>query len=176
MTLGTERPRMQSNATTVKEYLAGLPDDRRKAIRTVRTLIRKHLPKGYEEAMNWGMITYQVPLSTCPHTYNGQPLMYAGLASQKNHMAVYLTGIYASAGGRAVFETAYRATGKRFDVGVSCVRFRDLDDLPLPLIGETIASLSVTDLVALMQRTTSARKTRVGTATTRQPKRGAKKR
>ena len=89
---------MQSDAKTVTEYLAGLPDDRRKAIKTVRALIRKHLPKGYEEAMNWGMISYQVPLKTCPQTYNGQPLVYAALASQKNHMAVYLTGIYSSNG------------------------------------------------------------------------------
>ena len=67
---------------------------------TLRALVRKHLPKGYEEAMNWGMITYQVPLKTCPQTYNGQPLIYVALASQKNHMAVHLTGIYSSAQGR----------------------------------------------------------------------------
>ena len=134
---------MHSDAKTVAEYLAGLPDDRRRAIRAVRTLIRKRLPPGYEETMNWGMITYQVPLKTYPDTYNGEPLMYAALASQKHHMAVYLTGIYASQESRAVFETAYRATGKRFDVGKSCVRFTKLDDLPLPLIGETIGSMPV---------------------------------
>tara|TARA_B100000470_G_scaffold164139_1_gene128982 strand:- start:1263 stop:1874 length:612 start_codon:yes stop_codon:yes gene_type:complete len=107
---------------------------------TLRALVRKHLPKGYEEAMNWGMITYQVPLKTCPQTYNGQPLIYVALASQKNHMAVHLTGIYSSAQGRAKFEQAYRATGKRFDVGKSCVRFKQIDDLPLSLIGETVGS------------------------------------
>jgi hypothetical protein len=159
---------MQSDAKTVAEYLAGLTDDRRKAIRTLRTLIRKHLPTGYEEAMNWGMITYQVPLKTCPDTYNGQPLMYAALASQKNHMAVYLTGIYSSGAARSEFETAYRATGKRFDVGKSCVRFRRLDDLPLPLIGETIGSMSVPELMALVQGGASVRQTRT--------LRGAKKR
>lgn len=79
---------MQSDATIVAEYLAGLTDDRRKAIGTLRTLIQKHLPTGYEEAMNWEMITCQVPLKTRSDTYNGQPLMYAALASQKNHMAV----------------------------------------------------------------------------------------
>ena len=93
------------------------------------------------------MITGQVPLRTCPDTYNGQPLMYAVLASQKNYMAVYLTGIYTSATARRAFEKAYKATGKRWDVGKSCIRFRTLDDLPLPLIGETIAMMPVGELV-----------------------------
>ncbi len=81
--------------------------------------------------------------------------MYAALASKKNHMAVHLTGIYISEGSRAEFEGAYRATGKRFDVGQSCVRFRTLDDLPLPLIGETIASLGVAALVERVRQATS---------------------
>ena len=76
--------------------------------------------------------------------------MYAALASQKRHMAVYLTGIYADAKARAAFEKTYRATGKRFDVGKSCVRFRTFDDLPLPLIAEAIGSLSVDDLIELV--------------------------
>jgi uncharacterized protein YdhG (YjbR/CyaY superfamily) len=141
-----DRP-MQSKATTVKDYLAELPADRRVAISTVRDAIRMRLPNGYEEAMNWGMITYQVPLATCPDTYNGQPLMYAALASQKNHMAVYLMGIYMSEEARQDFETAYKATGKRFDVGKSCVRFKKLEDLPIELIGDAIASLEVEDFV-----------------------------
>ncbi|MGI9584813.1 MAG: DUF1801 domain-containing protein, partial [Acidimicrobiia bacterium] len=82
---------MRSDATSVDQYLAELPDDRRAAIETVRDTILANLPDGYEEAMNWGMITYQVPLATYPDTYNGKPLMYAALASQKHHMAVYLT-------------------------------------------------------------------------------------
>lgn len=143
---------MRSDAPTVAEYLTSLPDDRRAALRAVRRVIRQHLPPGYEEAMNWGMIAYQVPLRRYPDTYNGQPLMYAALASQKRHMAVYLTGIYADSSSRRVFERRYRATGKRFDVGQSCVRFRTLDDLPLALIGETIASISVDDLIALDRR------------------------
>ena len=134
---------MRSAARTVREYLAELPADRRKAISAVRKVIRENLPDGYDEAMNWGMITYQVPLATYPDTYNGQPLMYAALASQKNHMAVYLSGIYTNQGRRAAFEKAYKATGMRYDVGQSCVRFKTLEDLPLEVIGEAIASLSV---------------------------------
>ena len=76
---------MRSSATTVSAYLKTLPADRRRALSAVRKVIHQHLPMGYEEAMNWGMITYQVPLRTCPDTYNGQPLMYAALASQKRY-------------------------------------------------------------------------------------------
>jgi uncharacterized protein YdhG (YjbR/CyaY superfamily) len=138
---------MRSNANTVDEYMAELPSERREAIEAVREVILDHLPEGYEEVMNWGMITYQVPLETYADTYNGKPLMYAALASQKRHMAVYLTGIYMDEGTRAGFEADYLETGKRYDAGKSCVRFRSLEDLPLELIGETIGSLSVEDFV-----------------------------
>ena len=134
---------MRSDAATVDEYLTALPEDRREAIAAVRRQILDHLPEGYEEVMRWGMITYEVPLSICPETYNKKPLMYAALASQKNYMAVYLSGIYMDEKARAEFEAAYEAAGKRLDAGKSCVRFRTLDDLPLPLLGQTIASLSV---------------------------------
>ena len=90
---------MRSEAKTVDGYLAELPRDRREAISAVWRVIVENLPDGYEEAMNWGMITYQVPLSTYPETYNKQPLMYAALASQKNHMAVYLSASTPSKGG-----------------------------------------------------------------------------
>jgi uncharacterized protein YdhG (YjbR/CyaY superfamily) len=143
---------MRSEATTVDEYLAELPGERRKAIEAVRDTILSNLPEGYEEAMNWGMITYEVPLETYPDTYNGRPLMYAALASQKNHMAVYLTSVYALPGKAEEFEAAYRATGKRYDVGKSCVRFRKLDDLPLELIGETIAAIEVETFVADVEK------------------------
>jgi uncharacterized protein YdhG (YjbR/CyaY superfamily) len=132
---------MRSEAETVAQYLEELPDDRRRAIQTVRDTIVRNLPQGYEEAMNWGMITYQVPLEVHPDTYNRQPLMYAALASQKNHMAVYLSGIYADKDARERFERAYRSTGKRHDVGKSCVRFRTLDDLPLDVVGEAIGAI-----------------------------------
>jgi hypothetical protein len=112
--------------------------------------------------MNWGMITYQVPLETYADTYNRKPLMYAALASQKNHMSVYLTGIYMDEEERQDFETAYKSTGKRYDVGKSCVRFRKLDDLPLELIGDSIASLGVEEFVARVEEVGSVRKSRGG--------------
>lgn len=146
---------MRSSAETVSEYLAALSEDRRIAMGTVRDTILAHLPEGYEEVMNWGMITYQVPLERYPETYNGQPLMFAALASQKNHMAVYLSAVYADEDARTTFEAAYHATGKRFDVGKSCVRFRKLDDLPLDVIGVTVASIAVADFIESYEKSRS---------------------
>ena len=139
---------VRSEAATVEEYLASLPEGRREAIDAVRLVVLAHLPDGLEEAMNWGMIAYQVPLETYPDTYNGKPLMYAALASQKNNMAVYLMSIYMTEASRKKFEAAYKRTGKRYDVGKSCVRFKKLDDLPLDLIGKMIRAVSVDDYVA----------------------------
>ena len=94
------------------------------------------------------MITYQVPLEVYPDTYNKKPLMYAALASQKNHMAVYLTGVYLDEKLSQEFEKSYKATGKRYDVGKSCVRFRKLDDLPLPVIAKSIQALEMDEFVS----------------------------
>lgn len=143
---------MQSKADTVKQYLNELPNDRKKAISIVRQTILENLPDGYDEVINWGMITYEVPLETYLNTYNGKPLMYAALASQKNHMAVYLMGCYMSPEIRKKFENAYKKSGKKFDAGKSCIRFRKVDDLPLRLIGEIIGSMSVNKFIKLSQK------------------------
>ena len=153
---------MRSEAKTVEEYLAALAPDRREALGKVREVILANLPEGFEEVMNWGMITYEVPLARYPDTYNKKPLMYAALASQKNHMAVYLTGIYMDERARRDFESAYKATGKRFDVGKSCVRFRTLEDLPLDLMGETIGSLGVSEFIERVEEAGSVRKGKGG--------------
>ena len=138
---------MRSEATTVEEYLAELSPERREIVEAVRTTILENLPAGYQEAMNWGMITYQVPLSIYPETYNGKPLMYVALASQKNYLSLYLTGVYIDNEARQAFEGAYRASGKRMDIGKSCVRFRKLDDLPLELIGQSVAAMEMDEFV-----------------------------
>jgi uncharacterized protein YdhG (YjbR/CyaY superfamily) len=149
---------MQSEATTVDQYLAELPDDRRAAIEEVREVILANLPEGYQESMNWGMISYEIPLETYPDTYNKKPLGYAALASQKNHMAVYLSTIYSSEESATAFEQEYRATGKRYDVGKSCVRFRKMDDLPLDLIGRTIAATPPKAFVAMYEEARASRR------------------
>ena len=138
---------MQSKANSVEQYLNDLPEDRKESLSIVREAIVKNLPTGYVEVMNWGMITYEVPLETFPDTYNGKPLMYVALASQKNHMSVYLMGCYMSPEIRKKFENAYKQSGKKFDAGKSCIRFKKEEDLPLELIGKTIGSMSVEQFI-----------------------------
>lgn len=115
----------------------------------MRATVLGHLPDGYQETLNWGMLSYEVPLERSGPTYNGKPLMYAALANQKRHMALYLSAPYADPDACERFREAYRATGKRLDLGKSCVRFRTLDDLPLDLIGETLAGVGPDDFLAL---------------------------
>ena len=140
---------VRSSAATVEEYLQEIPEERAEALRAVRRVVLDHLPPGYVETMNWGMICYEVPLARCPDTYNKQPLMYAGLASQKHHMGLYLMCVYSHPGSRAWFEAKFRASGKKLDMGKSCVRFKKLEDLPLAVIGETIAATSVEEYIQL---------------------------
>ncbi len=132
---------MQSKATTVEQYLAELPDDRREIVQAVRQTILKNLPKGYEEGMQYGMIGYYVPHSIYPPGYHcdpKQPLPYACLASQKNYISIYLSCIYGNQESEAWFREAWSKTGKKLDMGKSCVRFKKLDDIPLNVIGQAI--------------------------------------
>ncbi len=132
-----------SSAQTVEEYLAELPPDRREAINAVRKVILDNLPTGYEEMMQFGMISYVIPLERYPVTYNKQPLQYAALASQKHYMSVYLMNVYGDPDSEQWFVEQYRASGKKLDMGKSCVRFKKLDDLPLDLIGRAVARTPV---------------------------------
>jgi hypothetical protein len=137
---------MTSKAKTVDEYLKSLPDDRREAISAVRKVILKNLPKGYEEGMQYGMIGYYVPHSIYPKGYHcdpKQPLPLAGLASQQNYMSLYLFCIYASEEHNEWFVGAYKASGKKLDMGKGCVRFKKLDDLPLDVVGKAFAQVPV---------------------------------
>jgi Domain of unknown function (DU1801) len=132
-----------SDATTPEEFIAALPTERRAAISMVREVIRANLPAGYEEGMQYAMIGYYVPLERFPDTYNGQPLQLAGLASQKDYMSLYLNTVYGDPETARWFRERYAASGKKLDMGKSCVRFRRLDDLPLDVVGETIARVPV---------------------------------
>ena len=139
---------VKSDAATVEEYLASLPDDRREAIGAVRRVVLENLPPGYEECMAFGMIAWVVPLSRYPDTYNKQPLALASLASQKRHLALYLNNVYSDEDTREWFTSTCAASGKRLDMGKSCVRFKRLDDLPLDVVGRAIARTSVDDFLA----------------------------
>lgn len=141
----------RSEASTPDEVIAALPQDRREAISTVRDVIRANLPPGYEEGIEFGMIAWYVPLERFPDTYNGHPLGLAALASQKNYMSLYLNTVYGDPETERWFRGRFAASGKRLDVGKSCVRFRSVEDLPLELIGDTIARASVDTFVERYQ-------------------------
>jgi len=145
---------MQSKATTVEQYLAELPADRREAISAIRDVILANLPAGYEEGMGYGMIGYYVPHRLYPAGYHcdpSKPLPFASLASQKNHMALYLTCLYGDAEFDAWFREAWTRAGGRLDVGKSCVRFRKLEDVPLAVVGRAIRKVPVKKLVAFYE-------------------------
>jgi hypothetical protein len=146
---------MQSGAETPEEYLESLPEGRRKAIAEVRQTILDNLPEGYEEAMQYGMLSYVIPLERYPETYNGQPLGYVSLASQKNYMSLYLMGIYGEVDGRNWFEAEAEKRGAKLDIGKACVRFRRLEDLPLDLVGEAVARIGVEDFIDKYERSRS---------------------
>ena len=139
--------------STPEEYISGLPEDRAQQIGELRELILRHLPDGYVEMMDFGMISYVIPLETYPETYNGHPLMYAALASQKRHMSLYLMNVYGDEDSQRRFADAFAAAGKKLDMGKACVRFRKLDDLPLDLIGEVVERTPVSEYIASYEAT-----------------------
>ena len=178
---------MQSKATSVAEYLRELPTDRRAAIETVRSVILKNLDKGYAEGMSYGMIGYYVPHALYPPGYHCDPkvpLPFAALASQKNYMSVYILTVYSGCeDGESGdedsrwFHEAWRATGKKLDMGKCCIRFKKIDDLALDVIGEAIRRFPVKRFIehyetSLLAMNKDAAAKRAGAA---KPKPGAKK-
>lgn len=142
-------------ATTVESYLAALPEDRRLALAAVRQTILDHLPAGYQEGIQYGFIGYFVPHDAYRYGYHcdpKQPLPLAHIAAQKNHMAVYLFCTYLDGDATAQFIRDWHATGKKLDMGKSCVRFKKLDDLALPVIGRAIARWPVAEFIAAYER------------------------
>jgi hypothetical protein len=125
---------------SVAGYLKELPADRRKEIATVRAVIKKNLPDGYEEAMAWGMISYQVPLSLYSKTYNKAPIVYVALAAQKNYNSIYMMRVSGDKTQEAQLRAAFTKAGKTLDMGKSCILFKTADELPLDTIGELVAS------------------------------------
>ncbi|MGZ8513080.1 MAG: iron chaperone [Candidatus Limnocylindria bacterium] len=133
---------------TADEYIASLPEGRREAIAAVRDVVQRNLAPGFEEGILYGMIGWYVPLERFPETYNGQPLGLAALANQKNYMSLYLTHVYGDRETEDWFRERYAASGKRLNMGKSCVRFTKLEDLPLDVIGEAIARVELEEYLA----------------------------
>src|ERR1019366_1982424 len=158
---------MKSNAATIEEYLRELPKDRRTAIGAVRGVILANLPKGYVECMCYGMIGYVVPHSLYPTGYHCDPrlpLMLANLASQKNHMALYLMTVYGDPETEHWFRQAWQAAGKKLDMGKCCVRFKRLEDVPLDVIGQVIACVPVKEYIARVEKVIGATAKKSGKA------------
>lgn len=133
--------RMQSKARTVQDYMNALPDDRRQALQAVREVFLKNIDKDIEEGMQYGMIGYYVPHRVFPPGYHcnpKEPLPYAGLASQKGHMSLYLGCVYGDTGLREWFQKAWAKAGKKLDMGAACVRFKKVDDLALDVLAEAL--------------------------------------
>lgn len=162
---------VSSTAKTVDAYLAELPAERREVVAQLRQRILKHLPKGFEEMMLWGMPVYAVPLSRYPNTYNKQPLAYTALAAQKNAYSLYLNMAYADNSVDRAFRAAFAKAGKKLDMGKSCVRFKKLDDLVLEAVDQAVASTSLTDFLDGYERVQGATKTsqRKATAASKPP-------
>ena len=140
---------VSSKAATVADYLAELPEDRRAQIERLRDLINDALPDGYAERMNWGMITWEVPLELSGPTYNKQPLAYAALAAQKNSNSLYLNCVHASKERTERLKAAFAGAGKKLDMGKSCIRFKKADDLALDVIRDEIASVTPSEFIRI---------------------------
>ena len=152
---------VSSSATSVDSYLAELTPERSRDVAKLRELCLNHLPAGLEEAMNWGMISYQVPFSTVEQTYNSQPLLFAAIASQKQYISLYLMSIYAFDEAREKFESDWRASGMKLNVGIACIRFRNLDSAPLDVIQRALGQVTVEEYVSrYLEVRGSARKMR----------------
>jgi hypothetical protein len=142
---------VSSAATTVDAYLDELTPQRRAVVGRVRELVNAHLPEGYVECMQYGMISWVVPLDRYPTPYNGQPLAVLSLAAQKNNFSLYLMGLYADEAASERFRSRWAETGRRLDMGKSCLRFKRLEDLDESLIGDVIASVPVDAFVAVAE-------------------------
>lgn len=136
---------MQSKAKTVDEYISTLPDDRAAIITAMRKEILNNLPKGFEETMQYGMISYVVPHKLYPagyHTNAKDALPFMSLASQKNFIALYHMAVYGGALNEWFVREWKKVTDKKLDMGKSCIRFKKPDDVPLALIGKLSAKMT----------------------------------
>ncbi len=138
----------------------------------MRAFVNKHIPRDYDECLVWGTIGWTIPLSRYPDTYNKQPICYVALSSQKNYCSLYLMGAFWSASQLEQLKAAFKAAGKKLDMGKCCVHFESPDDLPLEAIGELISAISSEKWIEMYEQ--SRLKTKAGQAQkTKKAKQGA---
>lgn len=146
---------MQSKAKTPQQYINELPEDRKQPIEKLQKVIKDHLPKGFVEEMNYGMIGYVVPHSIYPNGYHCDPklpLPFMNIASQKNFIALYHMGIYASPELLEWFVSEYPKHSKsKLDMGKSCIRFKKIDQIPYDLIGQLATKMTVQEMIELYE-------------------------
>jgi uncharacterized protein YdhG (YjbR/CyaY superfamily) len=147
---------MQSKATTVDQYIDELPEDRKKAVAELRKVIKKNIPKGFQEVMAYGMPGYSIPHSKYPDGYHCDPklpLPFLSFASQKNFIAVYHMGIYADPKLLKWFTDAHtKASPKKLDMGKSCLRYKKAEDIPYELIGELVSKMTPDEWIAIYEK------------------------
>lgn len=146
---------MQSKAKTVDEYLETLPDDRAEIIAALRKTIKKNLPKGFEETMQYGMISYVVPHTLYPAGYHTNPkdaLPFISIASQKNHIAVYHMAVYEGQLHDWFVKEFKKHSDKKLDMGKSCIRFKKPDDVPVKLFGELAAKVKPKEWITMYEK------------------------
>lgn len=151
---------MKNQAQTVEQYVRSLPEDRRAALLMVREVILANLPEGYEECLIYGMLGYVVPHSLYPKGYHcdpSKPLTYACLGSQKNYLSLHLMNVYGDPATEEWFRAAWRASGKKLDMGKACVRFKSAADLPLDVIGQVIARTPARNYIDRVEKFLAAR-------------------
>ena len=158
---------MAATLTTVKEYLAGLPEERRAALGAVRDVILKNLDSGYEEGVSYGMIGYYVPHRLYPAGYHcdpKQPLPFIVLGSQKNYMSLHMMCLYSTGDpdGPAAkllewFQTEWAKSGKKLDMGKACIRFKTADDLALGVIGKVVKKVPAREWIETNEKFLKAR-------------------
>jgi hypothetical protein len=153
---------MTSNAKTTQEYIDSLPEDRKEIISNLRNIILKNLPKGFEEGIQYGMIGYFVPHSIYPDGYHCDPkipLPFMSIASQKNFLAVYHMGIYTKTELMDWFVSEFpKHSSKKLDMGKSCIRFKNMNDIPYDLIGELTSKLTPEEWINLYENAYKNRK------------------
>lgn len=146
---------MKYEAATVEEYISQVPEERQEVLQKLRNLIKENLPKGFKEGVNYNMIGYYVPHSKYPQGYHCNPklpLPFMNLASQKNSINLYHSGIYAKKELHDWFVLEYPKYSKRkLDMGKSCIRFKKLDDIPYKLVAELCTKMSVDEWISIYE-------------------------
>lgn len=146
---------MQIEANNPEHYVEQIPEERREAVNKLREVIKANLPEGFEETMSYGMIGYAVPHSLYPDGYHCNPelpLPFMNIASQKNYIAVYHSGVYASKDLLNWFTSEYpKHSERKLDMGKSCIRFKKPDQIPFELIGELASRITPQEWIEMYE-------------------------